>query len=89
MPFFAAPRKPEVSMEKVKKEIEIEKVCAFCEYAAPAPADKEGNEYVICSKKGLVREGSVCRKFSYDPLKREPAEKHTLPETVAVDIDEL
>ena len=76
-------------MEKVKKEIEIEKVCAFCEYAAPAPADKEGNEYVICSKKGLVREGSVCRKFSYDPLKREPAEKHTLPETVAVDIDEL
>ena len=76
-------------MEKVKKEIEIEKVCGFCEYAAPAPADKEGNEYVICSKKGLVREGSVCRKFSYDPLKREPAEKYTLPETVAVDIDEL
>ena len=41
MPFFAAPRKPEVSMEKVKKEIEIEKVCAFCEYAAPAPADSQ------------------------------------------------
>ena len=83
------PENSEVSMAKVKKEIEIEKVCAFCEYSAPAPADKEGNEYVICSKKGLVREGSVCRKFSYDPLKREPAEKHTLPETVAVDIDEL
>ena len=76
-------------MAKVKKEIEIEKVCAFCEYSAPAPADKEGNEYVICSKKGLVREGSVCRKFSYDPLKREPAEKHQLPETAPVDIDEL
>ena len=76
-------------MAKVKKETEIQKVCAFCEYAAPAPADTEGNEYVICSKKGLMREGAVCRKFSYDPLKREPAEKHTLPETVAVNIDEL
>ena len=63
-------------MAKVKKETEIQKVCAFC-------------EYVICSKKGLMREGAVCRKFSYDPLKREPAEKHTLPETVAVNIDEL
>ncbi len=83
------PENSEVSMAKVKNETEIQKVCAFCEYAAPAPADKEGNEYVICSKRGLVREGSVCRKFSYDPLKREPAEKHTLPETVAVDIDEL
>ena len=76
-------------MAKVKNEIEIERVCAFCEYAAPAPADKDGNEYVICSKRGLVREGSVCRKFSYDPLKRELAKKHTLPETQAVNIDEL
>ena len=83
------PENPEVSMAKVKNEIDIEKVCAFCEYSAPAPADKDGNEYVICSKKGLMREGAVCRKFSYDPLKREPAEKHTLPQTEAVNIDEL
>jgi hypothetical protein len=76
-------------MAKVKNEIEIQRVCAFCEYSSPAPADKDGNEYVICSKKGLMREGAVCRKFSYDPLKRDPAEKHTLPETAPVDIDEL
>ena len=76
-------------MAKVKTEAEIEKVCAFCEYAAPAPADKDGNEYVICSKKGLMREGSVCRKFSYDPLKREPMKRRALPETEAVNIDEL
>lgn len=76
-------------MAKFKNEVEIVKVCAFCEYSAPAPTDMEGNEYVICSKKGLVREGSVCRKFSYDPLKREPMEKPVLPKTEAVNIDEL
>ena len=76
-------------MAKVKKEIEIERICAFCEYSAPAPADTEGNEYVICSKKGLMREGVVCRKFSYDPLKREPAKRRELPATEIVDIDEL
>ena len=76
-------------MAKVNSETEIERVCAFCEYSAPAPADTDGNEYVICSKKGLMRESAVCRKFSYDPLKREPSKKRTLPETVAVDIDEL
>jgi hypothetical protein len=65
------------------------KVCAFCEYSAPAPSDMEGNEYVICSKKGLVRDGYVCRKFSYDPLKREPSVSRALPETEAVNIDEL
>ena len=76
-------------MAKVKKDIEIEKICAFCEYSAPAPSDMEGNEYVICSKKGLVRDGYVCRKFSYDPLKREPSVSRALPETEAVNIDEL
>jgi len=83
------PEKPEVSMAKVNTETEIERVCAFCEYSVPAPADKDGNEYVICSKKGLMRESAVCRKFSYDPLKREPTKRRTLPETEAVNIDEL
>ena len=76
-------------MAKVNTEMEIERVCAFCEYSAPAPSDTMGNEYVICSKKGLVRDTAVCRKFSYDPLKREPTKKRELPETEAVDIDEL
>lgn len=76
-------------MAKVKTEIEIERICAFCEYSAPAPTDMEGNEYVICSKKGLMRTEAICRKFSYDPLKREPAKRRELPETQAVDIDEL
>ena len=76
-------------MAKVKTEVEIEKACAFCEYSVPAPSDKDGNEYVICSKNGLVREGSCCRKFSYDPLKREPKKRRALPETEAVDINEL
>lgn len=83
------PENSEVNMAKVKNEIEIEKFCAYCEYASPAPTDRDGNEYVICSKKGLVRDGAACRKFSYDPLKREPTKRRELPKTEAVNIDDL
>ena len=68
---------------------ELERYCVFCEYGTPLPADKDGNELVICTKKGLVKGSSVCRKFSYDPLKREPKARPTLPEMDVVDIDEL
>ena len=77
----------EVNMAKF--DVEIERACAFCEYGTPAPSDKDGKEFVICAKKGLVRENGSCRKFSYDPLKREPAKRPPLPEVEAVDIDEL
>ena len=68
---------------------EMEKYCVFCEYGTPLPADKDGNEMLICTKKGLVKGNSVCRKFSYDPLKREPRMRPELPEVDAIDIDEL
>ena len=67
----------------------IERYCVFCEYGTPMPTDKDGNETVLCSKKGVVRGKTVCRKFSYDPLKREPAKRQALPKTEVVDIDEL
>ncbi len=87
MSFYEVPVFSEVDMAKF--DIEIERACAFCEYATPAPSDKDGNEFVICAKKGLVKEGRACRKFSYDPLKREPTKRPPLPEVDIVDIEDL
>ncbi|MBQ8207665.1 MAG: hypothetical protein IJZ89_02915 [Clostridia bacterium] len=49
-------------------KIEIIKCCAFCEKATPLA----GDEYVLCSKKGVVALTYKCRRFAYDPLKRIP-----------------
>ena len=56
--------------------------CENCEHAALL----HGDEYVLCEKKGVVRATYVCRKFSYDPLKRRPA-KAAAPKLEFVDID--
>lgn len=74
-------------MAKRRDDATEERVCAFCEHGTPVPRDTEGNTLVLCDKKGLVRENGVCRRFSYDPLKREPAEIRAVPEFKAIDID--
>ena len=78
-----------LKMRKHRKDDNLEKVCAFCEYGTLLPADAQGNTFVLCKKNGMVKDTSVCRKFSYDPLKRNPAGNKMLPELEAVDIDEL
>ena len=50
------------------EQIEITKCCAFCEKATVLA----GDEYVLCSKKGVVALTYKCRRFAYDPLRREP-----------------
>lgn len=63
---------------------DLEHVCAFCEYGTPLPADMEGNVFVLCKKLGaVVRDTHICRRFSYDPLKREPGGVKVLPKTEA------
>ena len=43
--------------------------CAHCEYAEIA----DGSEVVVCRKiGGIMQLYSKCKKFKYDPLKREP-----------------
>ena len=59
-----------------------ENYCAVCENAALL----SGEDYVLCKKKGVVRATYSCRKFSYDPLKRRPAENKA-PVLEYVDID--
>jgi ribosomal protein L24E len=43
--------------------------CAHCEYAEIA----DGSEVVVCRKiGGIMQLHSKCKKYKYDPLKREP-----------------
>ncbi len=56
--------------ENNAQEAQIERCCAYCEYARSLYGD--GNN-VLCDKKGVVNADHVCRAFIYDPLKRAPA----------------
>ncbi len=75
-------------MAKKKKEEIIERACAFCEFGTPIPNTARECADVICPKKGIVSEDSVCRKFRYDPLKRNPKEKRPLPEMEVISLDD-
>ena len=46
----------------------IEPCCAYCRHGCII-----SEEEVICSRRGVVDIAGSCGKFSYDPLKREPA----------------
>lgn len=49
-----------------KKDIEPQ--CAFCEHGTTI-----ANESVLCKKAdGIMSPYSKCKKFKYDPLKRQP-----------------
>ena len=52
----------------MKKKLQLDEFCKFCEHAAPL-ADADA---VLCEKKGVVSASFHCRRFRYDPLKREP-----------------
>lgn len=49
--------------------------CGCCELARKAP-DKET---MLCPRKGVVAKAFSCRKFKYDPLKKEPRRAPALP----------
>ena len=71
-------------MKKTLKD--VVRACALCEYATPAPNDADGNEVVMCSKRGLVKAGGKCGRFKYDILKRDPKRQQDLPEIEKIDI---
>jgi hypothetical protein len=41
--------------------------CSYCRYGTAI-----GGGEIACIKRGITSEGGYCRKFRYDPLKREP-----------------
>lgn len=51
----------------------IEPSCSYCKNGS-----RISEEEVACTKKGIVSSGGHCRRFVYDPLRREPAKPLSL-----------
>lgn len=51
-----------------EKDYDITPSCRFCEHAA---AIRDG-QTMLCLKKGAVSADFVCKKYAFDPLKRQP-----------------
>ena len=58
-----------------KIKYEINRVCGCCELAETL----NNKDIVLCSLKGVVSSGHVCKKFIYDPLKRDPKPPAKIP----------
>lgn len=66
--------------KKIKHE--INKICGFCEAAQLM----NNTEKALCPHKGVVAVDFCCKKFVYDPLKREP---NPIAKPVLLDPDDL
>ena len=42
--------------------------CSYCVHGTPTAYGKE----ILCKKRGVTEMRDSCRKYKYDPLKREP-----------------
>ena len=65
-----------------RKNIDIDRICEKCEFSTEICDDF----YVLCKKRGVVPAGHHCRKFIYDPLKRNPGK---IPNVALPDTDLL
>lgn len=54
-----------------KKLTDKKKYAAVCENCLHGRLSPDG-ETVLCIKKGIVQPDGTCRRYSYDPLKRQP-----------------
>jgi hypothetical protein len=59
--------------------------CSYCRFGTDI-----GNGEIACIRRGITSVGSSCKRFHYDPLKREPErpqflDKSTLPEDISAD----
>lgn len=68
----------------MKEKQEYTKVCALCEYATHLCGNEER---FLCTKSGVVASDYICRKFSFDPLKRRPLPKPQM--TTLSDVEDL
>ena len=53
---------------RIKTKDKIEVFCKYCERASPIVSDSK----MVCPKYGVVSSDYKCRRFVYDPLKRDP-----------------
>lgn len=49
---------------------DIPKCCAYCEHAVPLDSAD-----MLCRRRGVVGAGYNCRRYRYDPTKRQPSPK--------------
>ncbi|MBQ4039559.1 MAG: hypothetical protein IJC91_00365 [Oscillospiraceae bacterium] len=61
---------------KLLNKKQIAPACEYCSFGTVSPDEQS----VLCPKKGIMRRTSSCRKFVYDPLKRQPKLPVELPE---------
>ncbi len=54
--------------------------CSYCRFGSVI-----GNGEVACIKRGIVSEGSFCRQYYYDPLKRRPDDQPNFNMNVLAD----
>ena len=69
--------------KKLLNKSSITPACEYCVYGTMSV----DNKTVLCAKKGVMRYNSSCKKFSYDPLKRQPKRPMDLPEFDASDFE--
>lgn len=50
--------------------------CEYCLHGKLAP----GGEEILCIKMGIMSLSSSCKKYKYDPLKRQPKKMPQLPQ---------
>ena len=55
-------------MKKILNTKSISPSCSYCEHGRISP----NGENVLCKKNGVVEKEYYCKKFKYDPLKRQP-----------------
>ncbi|MEI6578939.1 MAG: hypothetical protein WCN92_05680 [Eubacteriales bacterium] len=68
---------------KLLNEKTISPACTYCVHGRLSP-DKLS---VLCIKKGVMLPTSSCRRFIYDPLKRQPQRLPRLPKFNAEDFE--
>ncbi len=57
-----------------KRKSDFDKACCYCENASPL----HDKDFMLCKLHGVVSSGHLCRRFSYDPLKRIPMPRKRL-----------
>lgn len=68
----------------MKQTVLNKKIEPACKYCAVGRLSCD-EQTVLCTKKGVMQPDSHCRAFRYDPLRRVPREKPSMPQFSAED----
>ena len=74
-------------MKKLFGKKDISACCSYCAHGRVAP----NKESILCKKAGLVNIDYSCKKFKYDPFKRQPTRPRPIikydEEDFSLDVD--